>query len=194
MPVEVGPVILEGERLRLEPLEERHAEGLWKQAEPDLFRWMRLWWWHDSEQEFIDLIKEIRGRKDSFAFTMIDKETGAPVGSSSYLEIRPEHRSLEIGATWIGKSHQGTRVNPEAKLLMLGHAFDQLGAIRVQLKTDSRNIQSQRAMEKLGAKRDGVLRSHIICPDGSIRDSVYYSIIENEWPAVRKGLIERIGT
>ena len=124
---------------------------------------------------------------------MVLRDTGQAVGVSSYTDVRPEHRGLEIGGTWIGRTYQRTAVNPECKYLMLRHAFENLGAVRVQLKTDSRNTQSQRAIEKLGAQKEGVLRKHIILPDGYVRDTVMYSITVEEWPEVRVGLEDRLG-
>jgi RimJ/RimL family protein N-acetyltransferase len=109
------------------------------------------------------------------------------------MDIRPEHRGLEIGWTWIGKAYQGTQVNPENKYLLLRHAFETLGAIRVQLKTDARNIQSQRAMAKLGAKLEGTLRNQIILPDGYYRHSVMFSVIADEWPEVKAAIERRLG-
>jgi len=109
------------------------------------------------------------------------------------MDIRPEHHGLEIGATWIGKAYQGTSVNPENKYMLLRQAFERLGAIRVQLKTDGRNLQSQAAIAKLGAKHEGVLRKHVLLPDGYERDTVMYSITDDEWPAVKAALEERLG-
>ena len=111
---------------------------------------------------------------------------------TTYLDIRAPHDGLEIGWTWYAEEHRGTRVNPECKLLMLTHAFEMLKCVRVQLKCDERNMQSQRAIEKLGAKREGVLRRHGILPDGFVRNTVMYSIIDSEWPTVRSGLKARL--
>ena len=110
-----------------------------------------------------------------------------------YLDIRPQDRALEIGFTWIGKPYQRTPVNPECKYLLFRHAFDDQQAVRVQLKTDLRNVQSQRAIEKLGAVREGVLRKHMIRPDGYMRDTVMYSVTADEWPEVRARLEKRLG-
>jgi RimJ/RimL family protein N-acetyltransferase len=120
-------------------------------------------------------------------------ETGQAVGVTSYLDIRAKDRGLEIGFTWLARQHQGSRVNPECKFLLLRHAFDGLAAVRVQLKTDSRNLQSQRAIEKLGAVREGVLRKQMVMPDGYVRDTVMYSVTHDEWPRVRELLAERLG-
>jgi len=114
------------------------------------------------------------------------------VGITSYLDIAPAHRNLEIGGTWITQPHRGGTVNPDIKLTMLAHAFDTWGALRVQLKCDARNIQSQRAITKLGAIREGVLRKHRVMPDGFVRDTVVFSIIAEEWPAVRERLLHRL--
>ena len=112
---------------------------------------------------------------------------------TTYLDIRPEHRGLEIGMTWYAPSARGTKVNPEAKLLLLEHAFERLDAIRVQLKTDQRNVQSQRAIAKLGAVYEGTLRNHMIFESGYIRNTVMYSITPEEWPSVKQGLLDRLG-
>lgn len=129
---------------------------------------------------------------DRQAFAIRLRADGALVGSSSLLDFRPVHRGVEIGYTWIAKRWQRTFVNPEAKLLLLRHAFVDLDMVRVQLKTDARNHQSQAAMEKLGCVREGVLRKHMILPDGHIRDTVLYSITADEWPAVEARLQTRL--
>lgn len=144
--------------------------------------------------EAVDAYVEALSRlSDVLAFAMVLQEEGSAVGVSTYMDIRPEHLGLEIGRTWIGRDHQGTRVNPGAKLLMLRHAFETLGCQRVQLKTDLRNTQSQRAIEKLGAVKEGVLRKQMVMPDGFVRDTVMYSITADEWPAVEARLLERLG-
>jgi RimJ/RimL family protein N-acetyltransferase len=121
---------------------------------------------------------------------VISLESRKAIGCTRYLDIHPEHRNLEIGGTWYGAPYQGTGVNSEAKYLLLRHAFETLGCIRVQLKTDLRNLRSQRAIERIGAKREGLLREHMILPDGTIRSSVYYSILVSEWPEVKVRLEE----
>ena len=124
-------------------------------------------------------------------FAIIHKETNQPIGSTRYLDIQRENSALEIGWTWIGKPWQRTAVNTQCKFQLLRHAFEDLGAIRVQLKTDGRNEQSQRAIERLGAKKEGVLRRSRRLWDGFVRDTVVYSILAEEWPAVREGLVSR---
>ncbi|HZA14547.1 MAG TPA: GNAT family N-acetyltransferase, partial [Myxococcaceae bacterium] len=130
---------------------------------------------------------------DRLPFAILLSDSGEAVGSTSYLDIRTAHRALEIGSTWISPSHQGTQVNPESKLLLLRHAFETLGAVRVQLKTSSENTQSQRAIEKLGAVREGVLRSYQTRQNGQARDTVIYSVIAAEWPRVKARLQRRLG-
>src|SRR5262249_28365642 len=118
-------------------------------------------------------------------FAIVARETGRAIGMTCYLDIRPQHRGLEIGLTWLAKAYQRSLVNPECKYMLFRHAFEEQQALRVQLKTDLRNVQSQRAIEKLGAVREGVLRTHMIRPDGYVRDTVMYSVIAEEWPQVR---------
>jgi ribosomal-protein-alanine N-acetyltransferase len=129
----------------------------------------------------------------SLLFIILVKPELEPVGMTGYLDIRPPHRGLEIGRTWIAKSHQGTKVNPESKYLLLRHAFEDLGAARVQFKTDVHNLQSQRAIEKLGAQREGVLRRYQMRSNGFLRDTMVFSLIAEEWPQAKAGLEERLG-
>lgn len=189
----VQPTTLTGRVVRLEPLALGHAPGLLAAATPDLFALspQKPDPWTDEGMRAE--LRSILALPDSVGFAIIDLATGAPVGRTTYMDIRPAHRGLEIGRTWIGTAHQGTRVNPESKFLLLRHAFETLGAIRVQLKTDARNVHSQRAIAKLGAVREGVLRKHMILPGGVVRDTVLFSITDDEWPAVRDGIIARLG-
>jgi RimJ/RimL family protein N-acetyltransferase len=126
------------------------------------------------------------------AWATVDRASGRAIGSTRFGDISPADGRLEIGWTWIAPSYQRTAANTEAKLLQLRYAFDDLGATRVALKTDGRNVRSQAAIERLGAVREGVLRRHMRLPDGFIRDTVYYSILAEEWPAVRDRLEERL--
>lgn len=190
--MKVEPVLLEGRILRLEPLSLDHAPGLWPHAGPEVFHWMADLPRDGSFAAFRDWIGLTMSRPASLTFAMILVETGEPVGASGYLDIRPDHRGIEIGRTWIGKAHQGSRVNPESKLLLLRHAFETLGAIRVQFKTDLRNLHSQRAIEKLGAVREGVLRRYQIRSNGEVRDTVMYSVLAGEWPDVKARLEARL--
>ena len=191
--MEVRPTTLTGRVVRLEPLSLEHAPALLAAASPALFvlspQKPDPW----TDEGMRAELRSVLAFEDSVAFAIIHLDTGAPVGRTTYMDIRPAHRGLEIGRTWIAAAHQGTGVNPESKFLMLRHAFETLGAIRVQLKTDARNLHSQRAIAKLGAVREGVLRKQMILPGGVVRDTVLYSITDEEWPAVRQGLVARLG-
>jgi len=188
----VQPVTLEGPTLRLEPLTLGHAPSLWPQVGPETFRHTLEMPRDASYEAFEEWLRYYLEIPDSLLWTISLRETGEAVGVSGYLEIRPRHRGLEIGRTWIGVSHQGTRVNPESKYLLLRHAFEDLEAVRVQLKTDLNNLRSQRAIEKLGAQREGVLRKYQTRSNGYVRDTVVYSILAGEWPAVKAGLEARM--
>jgi len=189
----IEPVVLEGKFVRLEPIKPAHGRELAKHAEEDIFKY------HTSlrpREQSIAALKEYiakhRGMEGRVTFAIVPRKTMKAVGTTSYMDIRANDRAVEIGTTWIGSEWQGTEVNPECKLLLLEHAFERLGAERVQLKTDGRNLQSQRAIEKLGAKKEGVLRRHMIMPDGFVRDTVMYSVIAEEWPRVKAGLLQRL--
>lgn len=188
----VQPVILEGPTLRLEPLLPEHAALLWPKTDPELFRYMLEPPRDGSLAALEDWVRYCLTVPAASLWTLFLKATGEAAGVSGYLEIRPPHRGLEIGRTWIARSLQGTRVNPESKYLLLRHAFEELGALRVQLKTDLNNLHSQRAIEKLGAVREGVLRKYQTRSNGYVRDSVMYSILAEEWPAVKAGLEARM--
>ena len=125
-------------------------------------------------------------------FAIVETAKDKVIGSTRYLNIRPEHRSLEIGWTWLGQNWQRTAINTETKLLLLSHAFEKLGCIRVEFKTDTRNERSQRALQRIGATKEGVLRNHMIVQDEFVRDSVYFSVISSEWLEIKERL-ERLG-
>jgi N-acetyltransferase len=187
-----APVTLQGRHVRLEPLAIAHAADLVSVAEPELFRFFAGP--VPAEQSLESLEAYVRERiepKTWIPFAIVWRDTERAVGTTTFLDIRPDDRGLEIGSTWIGKSFQRTAVNPESKYLMLRHAFEDLAAIRVQLKCDLRNTQSQRAIEKLGARREGVLRKHKILEDGYIRDTVMYSITDEDWPELKSALEAR---
>jgi RimJ/RimL family protein N-acetyltransferase len=189
------PINLQGRTVRLEPLGAEHAAGLL-----DAGRDAALWKWMPrgpfvDESDVRTWIGQAQSCEQSVSFAILKMEAGQPnqvVGSTRFLDIQPENFGLEIGWTWLSPAAQRSPINTECKWLLLSHAFDGLQATRVQLKTDSLNEQSQRAMERIGAEREGVLRKHrrIELPDGSVRwrDSVYYSIIRDEWPAVKTHL------
>jgi RimJ/RimL family protein N-acetyltransferase len=192
----VEPVILDGNYVRLEPMTEEHTQRLFLVGnDPSIWRYM-LYGELTTEQNMGDWVKDILSRKAAGTdqpFVVIHKESGMVAGATRYMEIRPQHRGLEIGGTWYGVQFQRTMVNTEAKYLLLRHAFETLGAIRVQLKTDLRNERSQRAIERLGAVREGILRNHMILEDGAYRHSVYFSILDAEWPAVKTRLADILG-
>jgi N-acetyltransferase len=190
----VEPVRLEGQLIHLVPLTLDLVPALHRHASPEIFRWVLEFPRDESLEAFQDWLRTSAIEAPaSLPFAMVLAETGEPVGSTGFLEIRERHRSLEIGRTWIGKAWQGTQVNPESKYLLLRHAFETLGALRVQFKTDSNNVHSQRAIEKLGAVREGVLRNYQIRSNGLPRHTVMYSIIAEEWPAVKARLEGRLG-
>jgi len=133
-------------------------------------------------------IDEANAAPDQLPFVIVETGKDKAVGSTRFLNIRPEHRALEIGWTWLGQEWQRTGVNTEVKLLLMSHAFDRLGCVRVEFKTDARNLRSQRALERIGATREGVLRKHMIVQGSFSRDSVYFSVIDSDWPAVKERL------
>jgi N-acetyltransferase len=187
-------VPLEGSLVALEPLVEEHAEALWRAArDPEIWEWLA----HiGSSREYFDawldasLAAHRAGREGVFATR--HKPSGEIVGSSRYLNVRPADHAVEIGWTWLNPSAWRTGVNVEAKLLMLAHAFDDLGCARVELKTDARNERSRAAIAAIPAQFEGILRKHMIVPDVGVRDSAYYSVIDDEWPAARVNLERRL--
>lgn len=190
--MDVTPIRLEGEALLLEPLRPEHASELFPLAEPEIFAHTLDWPADRSREAFDAWLQRCLAAPASLDFVMRRRETGEAVGCSAYLEIRPAHRGLEIGRTWIARRWQGSRVNPESKYLLLRHAFETLDAVRVQFKTDLNNLHSQRALEKLGARREGVLRKYQIRANGFVRDTVMYSITAEEWAGVKAGLEARL--
>ncbi|MBV6457032.1 MAG: hypothetical protein HONBIEJF_00137 [Fimbriimonadaceae bacterium] len=188
----VRPATLEGVRLRVIPTTPDHVADLHAATDPDTFRLFttkpRGW----SEEAMLGYLREFWDRGQVVQSMQI-KETGAVVGCSSFFDYSEEHRRLEIGYTWIHHEWRGTFVNPEAKLLMIGHAIESLGANRVQLKTDERNLQSQNAMRKLGLQFEGFLRNHMVMPDGFIRNTAMFSVIPSEWPTMKTQLLARLG-
>lgn len=187
----VEPVTLSGRFARLEPLQMRHAADLYQAGQdPTIWTYMprrAISSLAEMEQIIIAALQEQEAGL-CVPFAIIDLVQERAVGSTRYLSIMLADRGLEIGWTWLTPTVQRTGINTECKYLLLRHAFEQLGAIRVQLKTHHLNLKSQRAIERLGAQKEGVLRNHMIMPDGSYRHSVYYSIIESEWPQVKAGL------
>lgn len=186
---------LEGDLVVLEPLEESHAEELWRAAQaPEIWSWLA----HiGSSREYFDkwmrlsLDAAAEGREAVFATR--ERAGGRLVGSTRYLNLRPADRVVEIGWTWLNPSAWRTGINVETKLLLLEHAFETLGCVRVELKTDARNERSRAAIAALPAQFEGILRKHMIVPDVGVRDTAYFSVIDDEWPEVRANLRRRLG-
>ena len=188
---DLQPVTLAGTVVRLEPLAIQHAPGLFAAAaDQSIWAYMPLHGFKSltEVESWIEQSQASQRAGTELPFAVILNETNAVVGSTRLLDIRRRDRGLEIGWTWYAPSVQRTAVNTETKLLLLTHAFESLAAVRVQLKTDSRNLRSQRAIERLGAVKEGVLRSHMLTWSGIYRDTVYYSVIAQEWPNVKARL------
>jgi N-acetyltransferase len=192
MPLE--PVTLEGRIVRLEPLSRDHLDGLAAVAFDDA-----LWRWTLARtvdraglQAWLDAALANRGAGTELPFATIDRASGRPIGSSRYLSIVAEHRRLEIGWTWIARAWQRTGANREAKLLMIEHAIERLGCQRVEFKTNARNEQSRAALLGIGATFEGVFRKHMLGRDGEVRDSAYFSVIDDEWPSVKARLLASV--
>ncbi|HEU0335337.1 MAG TPA: GNAT family protein [Gaiellaceae bacterium] len=187
---------LEGRVVALEPLDRRHEEALW-----DASRDPRTWTWlaivqptdRAALRAWLGEALEAAAARRELPLVTISHEAGRVVGSTRYMALRPEHRSVEIGWTWLHPDAWQTGANVEAKLLMLEHAFETWGCRRVELKTDALNERSRRAIEALGAAFEGVHRQHMLVRDGENRDTAWYSVLDAEWPAVREHLRARLG-
>jgi N-acetyltransferase len=185
------PVILQGTIVRLEPLTETHVPALAQIGCDDrIWQWMRygLIRTEADMRGWVWTLLAAQAAGTDLPFAVIHQPSGRVAGATRYMEMRPRDRALEIGGTWYGLEFQRTAVNTECKYLLLQYAFETLDAIRVQFKADLRNERSWHAIERLGAKREGILRNHMILPDGTLRDSVYYSILDREWLVVRQRL------
>jgi RimJ/RimL family protein N-acetyltransferase len=185
------PVVLYGDSVRIVPLDPAHAEDLLAAGtDPEIWRYLPIPQPNSlaDVHAWIDAAWKHAATGEQLPFALIDPRTERAIGSTRFLEIHREWRTLEIGWTWLAASAQGTPVNTETKFLLLRHAFHDLGAIRMQFKVDARNLKSQRAVERIGAVKEGVLRKQRINHDGYIRDAVYYSILNDEWPAVEQRL------
>ena len=191
--MEVKPVMLTGKHVRLEPMTEVHISALVEIGVGQPFWDFMVYGRMETADDMRGWVQDILSRAEKGAdlpFVAIHLESGRVAGATRYMNIMPNDRGLEIGGTWYGPEFQRTVVNTECKYLLLSHAFETLGCIRVQLKTDLRNERSQKAIERIGAVKEGVLRNHMILPDGHIRHSVFYSILDTEWPEVKKRLEE----
>lgn len=188
--MKLTPVVLEGKHVRLEPLSESHHEGLCAIGlDPELWKMIPSQVL-DAEQMmgYIRAALADREKGTAMPFATIEKASGTIVGSTRYMNIDATHKRVEIGSTWIAPPWQRTAINTEAKYLMMRHAFETLGCNRVELKTDSLNIKSRNAILRIGARQEGILRSHMVTWSGRLRDTVYFSVIAPEWPEVKANL------
>lgn len=185
---------LEGRIVVLEPLAPAHEQGLRAAAaDPEIWTWML------SDASTVDgfadwfdrALANARSGKE-IPFAVLDRRSGDPIGSTRFLSLRPEHLGLEIGYTWLAASAWGSGANVEAKLLLLGHAFEGLGCIRVEFKTDALNERSRAALEALPARFEGIFRNHMLAQEGRRRDSAYYAVVDNDWPDVKANLLRRL--
>jgi RimJ/RimL family protein N-acetyltransferase len=193
-----APLSLEGVRVRLEPLRSEHAPLLWeivKEHLDDMFRWIpyRLQSLQDFEAFNCQVLEE-QERGLSLPFAAVERSSGSVVGTTRYMNMDLANRKVEIGSTWIAPPWQKTVINTEAKYLMLRHAFESWKCLRVELKTDSMNQRSRQAILRLGAKEEGTLRKHMLTWNGRQRDSVYFSILDTEWPGVKGELERKLGS
>ena len=190
----VEPVTLDGRYVRIEPLAYEHADGV-RDAAADGELW-RLWYTSvpapDKTKEWIDIALDVRERLGGMPFVVRERASGDIVGATRYFNVDAANRRLEIGHTWYAKRVQRTAVNTECKLLLLTHAFEALGCIAVEFRTHFFNFASREAIARLGAKQDGILRNHQIMPDGTLRNTASYSIVDGEWPAVKRRLEARL--
>jgi N-acetyltransferase len=192
----VTPLTLEGSVVRLEPIRRDHAQLFWeiaKDSVDEIFRWIP--YSVKTLEDFQKLVAKAfleQERGESVVFATVDRASGRVIGSTRFMNIDRANRRVEIGSTWIAPAWQRTAVNTEAKYLMLRHAFETWGCVRVELKTDALNETSRSAILRIGAKEEGTLRKHVVTWTGRIRDSVYFSILDTEWPGVKAGLEGRL--
>ena len=188
----VLPLTLEGSNIRLEPVRREHADLFWEVAKNDLddvFRWIPYSMKTPGDfHRLIDKAFDEQGRGESVVFATVEQSSGRVIGSTRYMNIDRINRRIEIGSTWIAPAWQRTGVNTEAKYLMLRHAFEVWKCMRVELKTDALNQRSRNAILRIGAKEEGTLRRHVLTWTGRVRDSVYFSILDTEWPEVKARL------
>jgi RimJ/RimL family protein N-acetyltransferase len=194
-PMKILPVTLEGEVVRLEPLTESHFDGLCEVGlEPELWQWTPFRVTNSEEMlGFVRAALDGQAAGHMLPFATVERSSGRVVGSTRYMSIDAPNLRLEIGSTWIGRDWRRTAVNTEAKYLMLRHAFETLGAMRVELKTDALNQRSRTAILRIGANQEGIFRSHMLTWSGRRRDSVYFAILDEEWPEVKRDLEAKLG-
>jgi RimJ/RimL family protein N-acetyltransferase len=194
----VAPFTLEGSVVRLEPLLHEHADLFWEVAKgalDDIFRWIP--YSMKTPEDFHRLVDKAmteQQRGESVVFAMVERSSGRVIGSTRFMNIDRVDRRAEIGSTWLAPAWQQTAVNTEAKFLMLQHAFEVWNCIRVELKTDALNQRSRSAILRIGAKEEGTLRKHLVTWSGRVRDTVYFSILDTEWPQVKTRLERRLAS
>jgi RimJ/RimL family protein N-acetyltransferase len=188
--MQIGPITLDGQHVRLEPVSLAHVPALWHAGAHEEI-WRYLPYTMRAEEDMRAYVASELAKQEAglvVRFVTVAKAIAQPVGSTSYLNIDRHHRRLEIGGTWITPAWQRSAINTEAKYLQLRHAFDTLGCIRVEFKTDALNTKSRQALARIGASEEGTFRNHMIMPGGRIRHSVYFSITHDEWPRVKAHL------
>ena len=190
----VEPVTLRGKHVRLEPLRVAHTNALCVAGlHAELWTWIPVPVTTPSEMsDYVNTALDEQKRGVSLPFVIIDADTNEVIGCTRYGNVERPHKRIEIGWTWVTPGRQRTPVNSEAKLLLLTHAFESLGANRVELKTDALNMKSRNAIGRIGAVQEGIFRQHMITAGGRVRDTVYFSIIQAEWPAVKQRLLVRL--
>jgi len=190
----LAPVTLEGRHVRLEPLTLGHLDALCEVGlDEELWKWIPIQvLTREQMREYIEAALRLQDAKSAMPFATVEQASGRVIGSTRYMNIDAPNRHVEIGSTWIGRRWQRTAINTEAKFLMLRYAFEMLGCLRVELKTDSLNEKSRQAILRIGAKQEGIFRNHMICWNGRIRHTVYFSIIDSEWLEVKARLEERL--
>lgn len=191
--MKLDAVTLENDFVRLEPIEERHREILRAAGnDPDLWRFAVVNQHNSDFDAWMESHLAATACGVDLTFVIFDKASGACAGSSSYLSISLPHKKVEIGSTWYPKRFWAGRVNPASKRALMAHGFETLGFNRIELKLDAANSRSWKAVERLGAKHEGVHRHHMVMPDGRLRDTAWFSVLKAEWPAVRAGLDARL--
>jgi N-acetyltransferase len=188
--MQLAPVTLQGTHVRLVPLTREHVPALWRAAsDPELWRWTASQvHGEDDMLRYVDEALRAQAQGTALPFVTTLGETGEVIGSTRLANADAAHRRVEIGWTWIARPWQRTAINTEAKYLMLRHAFETLGCLRVELKTDALNQRSRGAIMRIGAREEGVLRKHMVTEGGRVRDTVYFSVTDDEWPAVKARL------
>ena len=194
--MKIEPVVLEGSHVRMEPLKESHHDELCAVGlDPELWRWIPFRVLTPDEMSgYIRNAMDAQTAGSALPFATVERSSGRAIGSTRYMNIDAPNRHVEIGSTWIGRAWQRSAVNTEAKYLMLRHAFETLGCLRVELKTDSMNVRSRNAIQRIGARQEGIFRNHMPTWSGRIRHSVYFSIIDSEWPKVKADLEAKLAT